>query len=101
MVSVHNETIFAKMAKELEKATENQHNADQMLQHVANIKLLCELFLDQKPADTSHHPVSKKSVAASVDDFTAAELKTMLGTSKGKQPASDSDKEDGLSIFDF
>ena len=86
---------------ELQQAKEKQDQAD-MLKHIENIRLLCDLFLPEEKKET-----------ASVDskELSAEELKTMLGKEKTPslkpQPkfrkSIELDDEDGNgdSLFDF
>ncbi len=93
-MAVDNNKILAKMIHEAYQAKEQQHNEEKMLHHIANIKLLCELFLEE---EAKEEPVKQ--------EITEEERKMMLGEGRGKDPLSskplDEDDANGLSIFDF
>ncbi|WP_026907767.1 YwdI family protein [Paucisalibacillus globulus] len=100
-MAVANNTILQKMMHELQQAKQKQDQAD-MLKHIENIRLLCDLFLPENKIETP-----------SIDsmEVSAEELKTMLG--EEKTPSSkpqpkfrksiELDDEDGNgdSLFDF
>jgi hypothetical protein len=99
-VAVANNTILQKMMHELEQAKRKQDQAE-MLKHIENIRLLCDLFL----------PEEKSSVTTTVEssEVSAEELKTMLGKTPSQKPQStfrksielDEDDGNGDSLFDF
>ncbi|MDY0394277.1 DUF5327 family protein [Virgibacillus halophilus] len=95
---MENETVFAKMADELEKAKNNQHDHDQLVKHISNIQLLCELFLGPTPEGATKQAESLQKPASESERYTEAEFKTMLGSVK---PAAKPAEKDGMSIFDF
>lgn len=91
-------TIMQKMIKEAQQAKNNQNNHVEMMKHVANVKLLCELLLeDEAPQAIAQH------------ETTADEMKAMMGTLQKsqttdriqKQSRFDEDDANGDSIFDF
>ncbi|WP_085993997.1 YwdI family protein [Oceanobacillus senegalensis] len=103
-MAVANETIIKKMLHELYEAKEKQHSQEKMIKHIANVKLLCDLFLDNDNKEV----VSEKS---NKDGFTNQELIAMIGeqekiqeikqTKQQKKAAFDHDEANGASIFDF
>lgn len=102
-MAVQNDTILDKMMLELQHAKQAHQNQATMLKHIANIRLLCDLFLtEEEPATT--FPAKKNSL-----DISAAELKAMMGKEdhQGATPAFkksielDDEDGNGKSIFDF
>jgi len=102
-MAVSNDTIIKKMIQELYQAKEDQHSHKRLVEHIANVRLLCDLFLEE---DTSI-PVQQKSVSES--EFTQAEIKAMLGEQAGgkilqqkqEKKSIDHEEANGDSIFDF
>ncbi|MBP2076270.1 YwdI family protein [Oceanobacillus polygoni] len=99
-MAVANDTIIKKMQNELYLAKENQHAHDQLVAHIANVRLLCDLFLD------GDQPVVKQEKSG----FSDAEMKVMLGEQKANNNALQVNKPlskkidndaNGDSIFDF
>lgn len=93
-MAVGNGTVIQKMIHELNQAKE-QHNQDEMIKHIANVRLLCELFLEEDSP-----PVNNK------EDISAEEMKAMIGrqaseNKKVKSKPMDHDVANGDSIFDF
>ncbi|KKE77745.1 YwdI family protein [Oceanobacillus caeni] len=103
-MAIENETILNKMLKEINDAKENQNNQDKLLIHINNVKLLCDLFLEEDSEKNS-------AVQEQRDEFTEAELKAMIGkqdTIKKIQQQQlkqsetiDHEQANGDSIFDF
>jgi Family of unknown function (DUF5327) len=101
-MAVANDTILQKMTRELEQAKQEQHNQPEMLKHIANIRLLCDLFLTEENSQTTSNP--------NQTEFSSVEIKAMVGedkpgNSKQAQPFKKSveldDEGNGDSIFDF
>lgn len=95
---MQDQTIINKMTKELSLAKENQNNRQAFLTNINNIKLLCELFLEEEG-----EPAAK---TVSETSFSEQEIKAMLGNQKStaleKKPALvEHDGANGDSIFDF
>jgi hypothetical protein len=103
-MAIENETILNKMLKEINDAKGNQHNQGKLLNHISNVKLLCDLFLEEDSEKIQEVPERR-------DEFTEMELKAMIGkqdTIKKIQQQqlsqiekNDYEQEDGGSIFDF
>ncbi|RDW22308.1 hypothetical protein CWR48_00955 [Oceanobacillus arenosus] len=96
-MAVENNTIIKKMIDELNLAKENQQNHDTMVRHISNVKVLCDLFIEEEPVPAV---ITKSKVS---DGISEAELKAMIG-SQGqlKKTVIDDEKEaNGGSIFDF
>ncbi|WP_106495985.1 DUF5327 family protein [Lentibacillus sp. Marseille-P4043] len=96
-MAVTTNTVIQKMMKEVQELNKQQMNQQVMMQHVANVKLLCELLLDEEGP----------SVTTS-SDISAREMKAMMGTSTHPSVRTQSDHEtidhdeaNGKSIFDF
>ncbi|GGB35031.1 hypothetical protein GCM10011409_10630 [Lentibacillus populi] len=97
-MSVTNSTVIRKIIKEAEQAKEKQTDDKQMLKHIANVKLLCELLLEEEGP-----------LQANSNEITADEIRTMMGTTnhqlvEQQQPnhsKNDHDDANGESIFDF
>ena len=88
-----NTKVIDKMIKELQLAKENEQSQHVLLKHIGNVQLLCELFLEEKPAESP--------------TFSGQELKAMLGDKYSQQveekkhaPIKHGDAN-GDSIFDF
>ncbi|AXI10673.1 hypothetical protein CV093_19200 [Oceanobacillus sp. 143] len=96
-MAVENNTILKKMINELNMAKENQHNHDTMVRHISNVKVLCDLFIEEEraPAVITKHKVS--------NEISEEELKAMIGNQgQLKKTAIDDEEEaNGGSIFDF
>ncbi|WP_047983832.1 YwdI family protein [Ornithinibacillus californiensis] len=102
-MAVENDRILQKLMRELQQAKQNQHSQADMLKHIENIRLLCDLFLpaEDQPAGTTEE-------ATKISD---AELKAMIGESKSPNPPQqttfkksielDDEEGTGDSIFDF
>lgn len=96
-MAVANDTIIRKMIDELNQAKTNQNNHAKMVKHIASVRLLCDLFLDEEP-----------SAGEDLNDITPEEMKAMIGgkgntEKKGsfqKRPLED-DNANGDSLFDF
>ncbi|WP_405097613.1 DUF5327 family protein [Oceanobacillus sp. FSL H7-0719] len=97
---MNNLTVINKMIRELEAAKYTEQRQD-LLQHISNVQLLCELFLEEETA-----PASKTSVSVP-SAFSDQEIKAMLGEDYNRQAEkrqdTNADHEDanGNSIFDF
>lgn len=99
---VGNDTVLKKIMHELQQAMNKQQKQEEMLKHIANIKLLCDLFLMDEGMGSSGNRE---------DEISAAELKAMLGEKQtqasSQQPtfkkSIELDDEDGNgdSLFDF
>ncbi|WP_188454649.1 DUF5327 family protein [Virgibacillus oceani] len=95
---VTNKTVLLKMKKEIEEAIRKQTNQNEMTKHIASVKLLCELLLEED-----------SSPVVSGQDMTEAEIKTMIGAENASSvskkhtnaSAIDHDDANGKSIFDF
>lgn len=103
-MAVENDTILNKMEHELEKAKKSQHDPVAFKQHMAHIKLLCDLFIEEE--DSTAEKVTKNN-----EEFSAAELKAMIGDQEviqkmqkqqwKKTETIDHEEANGDSIFDF
>ncbi|WP_156290187.1 YwdI family protein [Oceanobacillus salinisoli] len=104
-MAVANETIIKKMFNELNEAKGNQHNHDKLVKHIANVKLLCDLFLEEDDKEAMVKPVQNK------EQFSQAELKAMIGEQEAvkkiqkeqskKLQTINHEEANGSSIFDF
>ncbi|MFD1361595.1 DUF5327 family protein [Lentibacillus salinarum] len=98
-MAVETGTILHKMKRELAHAQQTDADEPAMKHHVANIRLLCELLLEE--------PSTSPSPSDSGRDVTAAEVKAMMGeksperTAKPTSLTDDHDGANGSSIFDF
>ena len=103
-MAVSDERILQKMMAELKEANNNLHNQKEMLKHIENIRLLCDLFIpegeDSPPVQTLNKPT----------EINEAELKAMIGETgksistsqqKFKKSIELDDEGNGDSIFDF
>jgi len=95
-MAVANETIINKMITELNQAKENELSPEKMVKHIANVRLLCDLFLEED------------SVKPDAKAASQAELKAMIGEEgmnkqlHHKEKSSiDHDDANGDSLFDF
>jgi len=85
------------MIHELYEAKDQQHSHEKMVKHIANVRLLCDLFLEEDD-------VSVKESGG----ISKAEWKAMLGETERpkiheemQHSAIDHDDANGDSIFDF
>lgn len=87
------------MLNEAKLANEKKTNTNDMQKHVANVKLLCDLLLDEEePPDKADEP-----------SITPDEMKAMMGesdrsahlSSQSRKTVIDHDDANGKSIFDF
>lgn len=78
------------MIAELQLAQRTEDDDQKLMQHVASVRLLCEVILDDRPSP-SHSPKKK--------EISDEELKAMLGKTERKPIAHDD--VNGDSIFDF
>ncbi|RKQ31529.1 YwdI family protein [Oceanobacillus halophilus] len=108
-MAVSNETILKKMMNELNQAKENEHSQEKMVKHIANVKLLCDLFLEEDPEKETIKEAVKSQTKR--DEFSQAELKAMIGDQAvikniqeeqtKKKQIIDHEEANGSSIFDF
>ncbi|WP_068673881.1 YwdI family protein [Oceanobacillus sp. Castelsardo] len=103
-MAIENETILNKMLKEINDAKKNHNNQGKLIKHISNVKLLCDLFLEED---------SEKVITTEErrDEFTEVELKAMIGKQDTIQKVQqqqlkqletiDHEKANGDSIFDF
>lgn len=90
-MNVSSKTIIHKMVKEITEAKKSLHDDAQMMHRVANIKVLCDLLLDEyhqtqqrnEPTDDIILPTTTKEVTPYNPSVTKTE------------------HDDGTSIFDF
>jgi hypothetical protein len=100
---MQDETILNKMRQEITHAEESLEDRDTFLQHIQHIKLLTELFLEDKK-ETKKQPQQTTNPS-----FSEQEIKAMLGETKAKEykpkqkPTTklNHDGANGESIFDF
>ena len=89
---VSSKSIIEKMEAELRKAKAEGADRESLLRHVANIKVLCELLLDESTD-------GKKEADPTLANPSLAEIKKMMGTSSVQ--TDEEIKHDPTSIFDF
>ncbi|MEC5424419.1 YwdI family protein [Virgibacillus sp. C22-A2] len=94
-MAVANSTIIEKMINELKEAKEKS-DQQKVVNHIANVRLLCDLFLEEDSA------VKKEPEL----NITKEEMKAMIGEQKSvtKTHSGSSimqDDANGDSIFDF
>ncbi|MEW9676352.1 YwdI family protein [Lentibacillus sp. L22] len=97
-MSVTDQTVLQRIIREAQQAREKQTSHKKMIEHIKNVKLLCELLLENTDEPT-----------ATTNDITANEMKAMMGKTYdsprngqlGKQSEFDDDGANGESIFDF
>lgn len=109
-MAVENKTILNKMMNELEKAKQNQQDPSKFKQHIANIKLLCDLFIDEEDL-VEEKDIHTNKVTPKNEEFSEAELKAMIGNQDVIQKVQqqqfkktvtiDHEDANGNSIFDF
>ncbi|MBP1948905.1 YwdI family protein [Virgibacillus litoralis] len=94
-MAVETDTIIQKMMKELTQAQQKNNDNAVVQKHIANVQLLCELILEEKPKSNS-------------SEISTEEMKAMIGHSNNGRKEStthreieDSDDANGSSIFDF
>lgn len=100
-LAVANKTIIRKMKSELQKAMTQEDNHKILKQHISNVKLLCELILDEVEEDGA--------TVATKSEISTQEMKAMLGEQyalKNRKPKQnkafiDHGQANGDSIFDF
>ena len=102
-MSMQNQTVLTKMMKELNAAIDKEQDGQNFLQHINNIKLLSELFLEE-----AGEPVQTVRSSESQNTFSEQEIKAMLGEKKrsgiaNQNPPATTDygEANGDSIFDF
>lgn len=94
-MAVSNKKIINKMIQELYQAKEKIETT-QMNTHISNVKLLCELLLDEEEVQ-----------GRDTEKISQEEIKAMLGHSYHQQPIEkktatiDHEEANGTSIFDF
>jgi len=100
-MSVSTTSILNKMLNEAKQAKETNTKKD-MQKHAANVKLLCELLLDEEETAETKGSVDEHSI-------TPAEMKAMIGeenrskdsSSQDRKKLVDDDEANGESLFDF
>ncbi|MGJ9458242.1 YwdI family protein [Oceanobacillus sp. CF4.6] len=97
-MAITNGTIIKKMIDELYQAKESQHSHAKMVAHIANVRLLSDLFLEEDQK------------AEQETEFTKEEMKAMIGEQPGSKqvqqkqatkPIVNHEEANGKSIFDF
>lgn len=93
-MAVEDEKIIQKMIHELQQALEVNSKPNTLVQHVSNVKVLCELIIENGMVDKGNTKIS------------ADEMKAMIGESQTKGEttrSSELNHEDanGKSLFDF
>ncbi|EQB38242.1 MULTISPECIES: YwdI family protein [Virgibacillus] len=101
-MAVANSTIIQKMINELQSAKQVEEHSKEMYKHISNVRLLCDLFLEEDIEENS------KPTKTAINDISAAEMKAMLGEMKAKTHAesiykstADHDGANGESLFEF
>lgn len=94
-MAVANDTIIQKMMKELTQAQNKAADNNEMKNHIANVQLLCELLLEEKPTSIDND-ISKEEMMAMIGDNDASQKKKAV-----RQDLLDEDDANGKSIFDF
>ncbi|MFD1852233.1 YwdI family protein [Oceanobacillus bengalensis] len=98
-MAIANEKIIKKMIHELYQAKESEQSYTKMVRHISNVKLLCELFLEEDQTQVTDS-----------DTISDEEIKAMLGASVGtassnqdkiKRTYQPEEDANGSSIFDF
>lgn len=94
-MAVETDTIIQKMMKELTQAKQKSDDNDAVQKHVANVQLLCELILEEKPKSDS-------------SEISTEEMKAMIGESNNSRKQNitrrnqeEDDDANGSSLFDF
>lgn len=105
-MAISNETIINKMIQELQEAKKAAHQQEIVNQHIANVRLLSELF-----TGTGGGSDLKSSRQTMIEDteesFSDAEIKAMFGKLHQsnvvvpEQNKLEDDDANGDSIFDF
>ena len=106
-VTEEDKTIINKMMHALQLAKTEQNNKEVMKRHIANVKVLCELILEEEPLVSSRIETSNPS-----DVLTNQEIKAMIGSqSRNNQIGQkglgsdlkqvNDDETTGDSLFDF
>ncbi|WP_067728434.1 YwdI family protein [Oceanobacillus damuensis] len=99
-MAITNERIIKKMIHELYEAKENSQSEEKVVAHIANVRLLCDLFLEEDNTEA----VERET------EFSAEELKAMIGAQSGSKTAApkqttkrttNHEEANGESIFDF
>lgn len=102
-MAVANTTIIRRMIKELNKAQEQDH--DQMMKkHISNVKLLCEIILEDqqmesKPVEQSE--LSSQEIKAMLGDQYRTDHKQINRKKRSHKTTNNHDQANGNSIFDF
>ncbi|MBM7601172.1 hypothetical protein JOC34_003593 [Virgibacillus halotolerans] len=94
-MAVANEKIIRKMINELQQALETETNQQKMIQHISNVKLLCELIVEDESPGENRTKISTEEMKAMIGE---------AGQTKGKVIRSvdvDHDDANGDSILDF
>ncbi|PAV31416.1 hypothetical protein CIL05_01815 [Virgibacillus profundi] len=93
-MAVTNDTIIQKMINELNQAKANSTDQVKMIKHIENVRLLCDLFVDDSTVDAN--------------EISPEEMKAMIGAQtnpvkqdKDKKSIINHDEANGDSLFDF
>ncbi len=86
------------MIHELYEAKESQHSHEKMVAHIANVRLLSDLFLEEDQQTVNKAELSKEEMKAMIGEQSTS--KQMQGKSETK-PIIDHEEANGKSIFDF
>lgn len=98
-MAVSTTSILNKLLDEAKQANETKENTNNMQKHVANMKLLCELLLDEEETgDRTADP-----------SISSEEMKAMMGKDRRSKGLSSQDRKttighdeaNGDSLFDF
>ncbi|RAK20504.1 hypothetical protein B0I26_104156 [Anoxybacillus vitaminiphilus] len=83
-------TVFAKMAKEIHEA-QLCHNMQQIREHAAVIRALCDLILDERPnEEQTANTMLNHQLVKPIQPFSASNERIEIG-----------DDANGPSLFDF
>ncbi|MBP1969817.1 hypothetical protein J2Z83_001925 [Virgibacillus natechei] len=103
-MAVGNDKVIQKMISELNQAKEQNHKQDKWLKHIENVRLLCDLLLEDDASESTNEAKSP------TESISTEEMKAMIGKQesevksnpdKFKKSTIDHDIANGNSIFDF
>lgn len=107
-MAVETDTIIRKMMKELTQAQQISDDNGAVQKHIANVQLLCELIMEERPKTDSREISMEEKPKTDSSEISTEEMKAMIGESNTNRKQNitrhsqeEDDDANGSSLFDF
>ncbi|MFC4024920.1 YwdI family protein [Oceanobacillus longus] len=97
-MAITNGTILKKMMDELYQAKESQHSHAKMVAHIANVRLLSDLFLEGDQDAEQETELTKEEMKAMIGEHSGS---NHVQHQQGTKSMVNHEEANGKSIFDF